>query len=155
VWRLTGKDRYAAEYTRLAGLLHDTDREPEYLRETVRCLHRWYYQYGALLEMGADARIRWTEGLRAQMAAVEGTDRIRFPLDPTHHAWVWLAPREERSREAMVDDLARTRLEDLLYRWPSGYPVIPPLSWRSRAIYTILPATKLEVFWRGRRRGDW
>ena len=157
VWRLTDDERYAREY---AWLLDRLDlapgRDPEYLQQEVGCLHRWFYQLGALLETGAEPRALFLEGLRFQVAAVYGHD-IPSPTtqyDVPHHAWIWLEPRDEALRAHVLNQLMAQSVETFLYRWP-GYRYGPMLDWRERAMYCYKTTNWLEMFWKGRCRGDW
>ena len=157
VWRITGDRAYAQEY---AWLLDRLDlapgRDPEYLRQEIRCLHRWFYQFGALLEGGAEPRSLFIDGLRYQVAAIMGVDTPSPAAlyDVPHHAWIWLAPRNEALRANVLDQLMAQSVESFLYRWPE-YRYGPPLGWRDRAMYCYKTTNWLEMFWKGRWRGDW
>ena len=156
VWRLTGDARYAREYAWLIERLDlDPGSDPEYLRTQVRAVHRWFYQYGALLESGAEPRQLWLDGLRYQVAAV--TDDTPSPTalyDIPYHAWIWLEPRDDGTRAEVLRQLMAQNVSTFLYRWP-GYRYGPPLDWRDRAMYCYKTTNWLEMFWKGRWRGDW
>ncbi|MBT6150223.1 MAG: hypothetical protein HN712_20785 [Gemmatimonadetes bacterium] len=157
VWRITGDDRYRQEY---AWLLDRLDlapgKDPEYLRKDIRCLHRWFYQFGSLLEIGAEPRSLFLEGLRYQVAAIVGadTDSPTSLYDVPHHAWIWLEPHDEALRVDALEQLMAQTVESFLYRWPS-YRYGPMLDWRERAMYCYKTTNWLEMFWKGRWRGDW
>ena len=157
VWRITGDRRYAEEYSWLLERLDlAPGRDPDYLRQNIRCLHRWFYQFGALLESGAEPRSLFLEGLRYQVAAVtEGGSLSSATLyDVPYHAWIWLAPHDDALRGVVLEQLMAQDVGSFLYRWP-GYRYGPPLDWRDRAMYCYKTTNWLEMYWKGRWRGDW
>ncbi len=162
VRKITGDEKYKKEY---AWLLERTKiepgKDPEYLLTQVRCLHRWYYEFGALLEQGAEPRERWLRGLKYQIDAFRFAEsgKIRpgyftFDTHARHHEYTWLLPRSEADRNQIEQQLVGYRLEDSLYRFPD-YGKIKPLLFRSKAITTGLLVHWLEIFWKGRAKGDW
>jgi len=161
VWRLTGEEKYRQEYEWLLGRVHiDKGADPEYLRTTIRCSHRWFYQYGALLEFGAEPRELWLRGLQYQVAASRGRSDYAYSWpgynpDMFHHAWIWLTPRDERDREQVQRTLMAQDVDTFRYVWPENHRPIAPLAWRSGAMYGFRFTNWLEVQWKGRMRGDW
>lgn len=162
VWKITGEKKYEKEYAWLLSRTNlDPDKDPEYLLTKVRCLHRWYYEFGALLEQGAEPRELWLQGLKYQILAFKfsesrkiDTNYIRFDISARHHEYTWLVPRSEENRLDIANQLLEYKLEDSLYRFP-GYGKIKPLAFRSKAIATGNLVKWLETFWIGRVRGDW
>ena len=161
VWRITGQDKYAREFGWLMNRLKiDAGSDPEYLRKEIRAPHRWFYQYGALLDLGAEPRDLWLRGLRYQVAAARGRSGYSYSWsnynpDLYHHAWIWLSSREEQDRENVQNHLMAQHIDTFCYVWPPNYRVIAPLAWRSRAMYGFRFTNWLEVYWKGRMRGDW
>jgi len=156
VWRITEEAKYAREYDWLMERLDiEPGRDPEYLREKVRAPHRWFYQYGALLEFGAEPRQMWLDGLHFQVASIEeGTASPTALYDVPYLAWIWLEPRRDEMRAEVLHQLMQQNVDTFLYRWP-GYRYGPPLDWRDRAMYCYKTTNWLEMFWKGRMRGDW
>ena len=156
IWRITGDPKYAREYAWLLDRLHiEPGRDPDYLRQHVRAPHRWFYQYGALLESGAEPRQTWLDGLRYQVASIEPeTPSLTALYDIPYHAWIWLEPRQDEARAEVLCQLMQQNVSTFLYRWP-GYRYGPPLNWRDRAMYCYKTTNWLEMFWKGRMRGDW
>ena len=162
VWKITGDEKYEKEYAWLLGRTKiDPGKDPEYLLTQVRCLHRWYYEFGALLEQGAEPRERWLRGLRYQIDAFRfseseerDTEYIKFTTNARHQAYTWLLPRSEADRNRIEKQLMGYRLDDSLYTFP-GYGKIKPLLFRMRAITTGILVHWLETFWNGRAKGDW
>jgi hypothetical protein len=162
VWKITGDEKYKKEYDWLLGRTKiEPGKDPEYLLTEVRCLHRWYYEFGALLEQDAQPRERWLRGLNYQIGAFRfaesgkiDTDYIRFDIQARHHEYTWLLPRSEADRKQIEKQLMEYKLEDSLYTFP-GYGEIKPLAFRTKAITTGWLVNWLEVFWKGRAKGDW
>jgi hypothetical protein len=162
VWKITGDEKYKKEYAWLLGRTKiEPGEDPEYLLTKVRCLHRWYYEFGALLEQGAQPREMWLRGLKYQIDAFRfaesgkiETDYIRFDTNARHHEYTWLLSRSEENRIQIEKQLVEYRLEDSLYKFP-GYGETKPLAFRLKAITTGNLVNWLEIFWKGRTKGDW
>lgn len=162
VCKITGDEKYKKEYDWLLGRTKlGPGKDPEYLLTKISCFHRWYYEFGALLEQDAKPRERWLRGLKYQIGAFRfaesrkiDTDYIRFEPNARHHEYTWLLPRSEADRNQIVKQLMLYRLEDSLYTFP-GYGKIKPLTFRTKAITTGWLVNWLETFWKGRNKGDW
>lgn len=162
VWKITGDEKYKKEYGWLMGRTKiEPGEDPEYLLTKIRCLHRWYYEFGALLEQDAQPRESWLRGLRYQIDAFRfaesgkiDTDYFNFDTNARHHEYTWLLPRSEADRNQIEKQLMEYKLEDSLYKFP-GYGKIKPLTFRLKAITTGLLVHWLEIFWKGRAKGDW
>ena len=162
VWKITGDEKYKKEYDWLLGRTKiEPGKDPEYLLTKVRCLHRWYYGFGALLEQGAEPREMWLRGLKYQIEAFKfsdsrkiETDYFKFDTNAKHHEYTWLLSRSEENRIQIEKQLVEYRLEDSLYKFP-GYGKTKPLTFRSKAISTGSLVNWLEIFWKGRTKGDW
>jgi hypothetical protein len=155
LYRLTGDQKYRKEFDWLLERTRiEPGRDPEFLLSNIRCFHRWYYEFGAMLEQGTEPRELWLDGLRYQIDAIR---LMQTRLDPQteHHAYTWLLPRSEELRDSIRQRLDSCDTKDFLYVWPEGWTVPETLAWRSRAVHTGFPTKWLEVFWSGRLRGDW
>ena len=159
LWQITGEKIYETEYQWLLERLDiDKGEDPEYLRTEVRCLHRWYYQYGALLEFGAEPRDTWLRGLKYQVACMrEETNLYSDGLyDVWHHAWIWLEPHNDEDRNLAFERLMAQDVDTFRYKWPGGKNTYSPcLDFRENAMYCFKNTNWLEMFWKGRLRGDW
>lgn len=160
--RITGDRGYHKEYEKLLSLVHDIEVEPEYLISEIRCFHRWFRQYVALLEFGAEPKALWAGGLASQLAAVEATGDQPDPAI-LYAAWRhgsradrYPVRHDSDELDRVIATLGDSQVSDYLYRLPaSSGRLIPPLAWRSKAIYTPIPSGRLELFWQGRSAGDW
>lgn len=157
VWKLTDDDRYFKEYEYLYSRLTLEDgKDPQYLIKKIACLHRWYYELGALLEQNAKDCDKFREGLDYQIKAIEIWDDKKwldgYSAEMQHYKWMYL-PHSEKDRQEIKEKLLNKKWEDFLYIWPC--PPYKCVEWRDRAFYMVRPASWLETYWRGRLRGDW
>lgn len=158
LWRITGEQVYADEYQWLLARLDiEGGRDPEYLRKKVGCFHRFYYQYGALLEFGAEPRDLLLRGLGYQVAAIkEQADVYSAGMyDLWHHAWTWLTPRSECDRTLVCERLMAQDVQSFCYKWPAGTNFGPAYAFRAKSIYAAQICGWFELMWKGKLRGDW
>ncbi|MCD4669201.1 MAG: hypothetical protein K8S14_02010 [Actinomycetia bacterium] len=162
VWKITGDEKYREEYNWLLGRTEiAADKDPQHLITNIRALHRWHYEFDALLEQGAEPREMWLRGLKYQIEAFKFAEAkmidlnyFNFDTDARHHEYMWLVPRREENRINIENKLMSMRLEDFLYVFP-GYGKTKPLSYREKAITVGSLAKWLGTYWKGRIMGNW
>ena len=162
VWKITGEKKYRKEYKWLLGRTEiAAGKDPQYLLTKIGAPHRWYYEFGALLEQGAEPRKMWLQGLKYQIEASKFAESKginpfynKFSIHARYHEYTWLIPRREENRTTIENMLVSTGLEDFLYVFP-GYGETKPLSYCTKAIYANNPVKWLETYWKGRVMGNW